>query len=74
MCLLKDFDKKTFEGVALAFIVLGAALFAYGLIAWIYNLAAEQTVLVFPSIKVIGGAVIMLLAYIVLELELLRKK
>ncbi len=69
-----DPHKASFYGVALGLIVVGAAIFALGLVGWLCNYYTGITLLSIPSIKVIGGAVVIALGYIVLELELLRKK
>ncbi len=65
---------KTFVGVAVAFILVGAAIFAFGLVGWLVNSMLEETVNALPSMKVIGGLVVMALGYIQLELGLLRNK
>ena len=70
----KDPKTATFYGVAMLLILFGVAIFAYGLIQWIYNTWTSQVCWAFPSLKVIGGLTVMALGYIVLELELLRKK
>lgn len=70
----RDPGKATFYGVALALIVLGAAIFALGLVGWLCNYYAGGTLLSIPSVKVMGGAIITALGYILLELELMRKK
>lgn len=66
--------KRSFANVAMAFILVGAAILSYGMVAWIYNVVLEANLIAFPSIKIIGGLVIMALGYIQLEIELLRKK
>jgi cytochrome b561 len=67
-------EDHTYVAVALTFILLGAAIFAFGVIGWLINTAANQNVMSFPSMKVVGGIVIMSLGYIQMELGLLRKK
>lgn len=67
-------EDNSYVAVALTFIMLGAGVFSFGLVGWLVNTAAEQTMVAFPSVKVIGGLVIMCLGYIQLELGLLRKK
>lgn len=69
-----DPSKSSFNGVALSIIIVGAAIFALGLAGWLCNYYTDNTLLSIPSLKVMGGAVIVALGYIVLELELLRKK
>jgi hypothetical protein len=70
----RDPSKASFYGVALALIILGAAVFALGLVGWLCNYYSESTVLSIPSVKVMGGAIITALGYILLELEMIRKK
>jgi len=65
---------KTFFGVAIIMILIGAALFAIGVVAWIANNYTNSTIISIPSLKVMGGLVTMALGYIILELELIRKK
>ena len=62
-----------FYGVALAAILFGAALMAYGIVGWFGNTFEWfDRAFAMPSLKVIGGAVIIILGYIHLELELMR--
>ncbi|MCX6806700.1 MAG: hypothetical protein NT135_01085 [Candidatus Berkelbacteria bacterium] len=70
----KDPQTASFYGVALMLILIGIGIFAYGMAGWLYNTWTSQTCWAFPSIKVMGGLIIMALGYIQLELELLRKK
>jgi ABC-type transport system involved in cytochrome bd biosynthesis fused ATPase/permease subunit len=65
---------KSFVAVALSVIFIGAAIFAFGVSGWLINFAQEETIVAFPSIKVMGGLIIMSLGYIQLELGLLRNK
>lgn len=64
-----------FFGVALAIILFGAAVMAFGVVGWLGNTYEwwDKTV-AFPSLKIIGGACIIALGYIHLELELIRSK
>ncbi len=66
--------EKSFVSVAMTFILIGAAMFAYGLVAWLINVINQNVCFVFPAIKVIGGLIIMALGYIQLEIELFRQK
>ena len=66
--------KATFYGVALLLIIIGAGLFAIGAVSWILNCYLDTTVVSIPSLKLMGGLVVMALGYIILELELIRKK
>lgn len=72
--LFRKHQDKTFVGVAISFILIGAAIFTFGSMAWLVNSLLEQTVNSMPSAKVIGGLVIMALGYIQLEIGLLRNK
>jgi hypothetical protein len=65
---------KSYVAVAVAVILFGAAVFAFGMASWLINLAQQQTVVPFPSIKIMGGLIIMSLGYIQLELGLLRNR
>lgn len=67
-------DDKSFVAVAVMFILFGAGIFTFGLISWLVNTTEAVTLIAFPSIKVMGGLVIMALGYIQLELGLLRRK
>lgn len=68
-----DPDKISFRGVGIFLIVIGASVFAYGTVAWLFNYFAD-TAFVLPSEKFIGGLAVLGLGYIILEIELLRKK
>lgn len=65
---------KSFLGVAMGLIIVGAFVLAYGGVAWFYNYLTSTTTNYIPSDKIIGGIVILALGYIVLELELIRHK
>ena len=67
-------SEHSFYGVAIGLIVLGIIIFVYGTVAWLFNIYSTDAGFYFPSFKVIGGAIIMALGYIQLELELLRQK
>lgn len=71
--MYKGFDPHApyFRGVAMALIIAGAAIFAVGGIEWITNFAAGYGFAV-PSLKMIGGLIVVALGYIHLELELIR--
>ena len=64
----------TFYGVAIIMILIGAALFSIGAVSWLVNCYTDTTVISIPSLKIMGGLVVMALGYIILELELIRKK
>jgi len=64
----------TFFGVAILLILIGAALFSIGGVSWVVNCYDKTTVVSIPSLKLMGGLVVMALGYIILELELIRKK
>ena len=73
MLFHKDRKNINFASVAMFFILVGIAIFTYGIVAWIFNVYNQQTLVAFPSVKIIGGAIIILLAYIQLEIEDIRK-
>ena len=73
MCFKPD-PNKGFYGVAMFLIILGIIVFAYGVVAGVYNYAVNQICFAFPAAKAVGGLIVMSLGYIILELELLRKK
>lgn len=64
----------SFLGVAMAIILFGAAIFAIGVISWIFNMVLGKTCFSFPMFKSAFGVVILALGYIVLELELMRRE
>lgn len=74
MWFSKKNEDKSFVAVALVFILLGAAIFAFGAVSWMINTMQQQTIVAIPSVKVIGGLLVMSLGYIQLELGLLRDK
>ena len=63
----------TFMGVAMALIIAGAALFAIGLVCWILSACGSFTSS-WPGAKIIGGMIVIALGYILLELEIMRRK
>ena len=62
-----------FQGVALAVIVFGSFVFAVGVVQWLYETLGTQFSSD-PMLKVVGGAVVVVLGYVLLELELIRIK
>ena len=70
----RDYNKISFHGVGLALILFGAIVCAIGLAAWLVSAFGGGSILVFPFFKVMGGVVILGIGYIILEIELLRKK
>jgi len=69
----RDPEKIGFSGVALFIIFAGIVVFSAGLVMWLFNYFGN-TAFNFPASKIIGGLIVIALGYIVLELELLRKK
>jgi hypothetical protein len=65
---------KSFMAVAICMILAGVVFFVFGVLGWWVNVAANQNLVAFPSIKAMGGLMIMALGYIQLELGLLRNK
>jgi len=70
----KKRQDKSFIAVAMCVIFAGAAIFAFGISGWLINSTQQEVVVAIPSMKIIGGMVIMSLGYIQLELGLLRNK
>jgi len=69
----RDYNKISFSGVGLAFIFTGAIITAFGLVGWLIQ-AFGGLAMAFPFFKAMGGMAIIGLGYLILELELLRKK
>lgn len=71
--MYKGFDphKPYFLNVAVIFILVGAGLFAIGLVEWILNMWWFYDFTA-PLFKVASGLVVTSLGYIHLELELIR--
>ena len=65
---------KSYVAVAMIMILAGVVFLVFGVLGWWVNVAAEQNLVAFPSLKAMGGLVIMALGYIQLELGLLRDK
>lgn len=66
-----DPHKSYFRGVALALILFGAIILGGGFAEWVLNIGQGFEFFA-PSLKMIGGTLILGLGYIQLELELLR--
>lgn len=71
---LEKAKRRSFFGVAMAIILAGAILFSIGLVAWILNSYSNSAVVTNPSIKAMGGLMIIGIGYIILILEEIRKK
>lgn len=72
--LFRNRKDKSFVAVAGAVILAGVVIFVFGILGWWVNITAQENIIAIPSLKVIGGLVIMSLGYIQLELGLLRDK
>ena len=70
----RDYDKISFKGVGLAFIIFGVLILGFALAAWVLRYFGFDSICAFPFFKVIGGATIIGFGYLILEIELLRKK
>lgn len=70
---VKDRSKISFLGVGMFLIVTGAAIFALGLVMWLFNYFGTSAYSI-PSQKVIGGLIVLGIGYIALEIELMRTK
>jgi len=71
--LPKDLSKAVFFDVGLFLIVAGAGILSYGAVTWLFNSIAN-TVFVSPSEKIMGGLIVLGIGYLIIEIELLRKK
>ncbi len=67
-------EEKSFLAVALAIILAGAVIFAFGVVGWLINVGQASNIIALPGLKVIGGLIVISLGYIQLELSLLRRK
>ena len=74
MFLKRDYDKISFRGVGLALIIFGVLICGAALAAWLLRYFGYENVCALPFFKVIGGVIIIGIGYLVLEVELLRKK
>ena len=72
--LFRHHKDKSFIAVAVCMILAGIVFFVFGVLGWWVNVAAGQNLIAFPSLKAMGGLMIMALGYIQLELGLLRDK
>lgn len=71
----RDYNKISFMGVGMAFILFGAIVFAFAMMAWFLQFFGYTPVnTAFPFFKAIGSAIVIGLGYLILEIELLRKK
>jgi len=71
----EDYAKASFKGVAIAFILFGAAIFAVSIVFWFFSYFWEMGCgMAYPFFKALAGLLVMGIGYIVLELELLRMK
>lgn len=71
----RDYNKISFMGVGMTFILFGAIVFAFAITAWFLQFFELSTAsCAFPFFKAMGSAVIIGLGYVILEIELLRKK
>ena len=71
---LEKSRKRSFFGVAMAIILAGAIIFSIGLVAWILNSYSNSLIITNPTIKAMGGLMIIGIGYIILILEEIRKK
>jgi uncharacterized membrane protein HdeD (DUF308 family) len=66
-------NSRTFYGVAMFLILIGAGTFSTGVVQTILETFFNWQ-FGWPLAKILGGLVILSLGYIVLELELMRQK
>lgn len=69
----RDPEKIGFFGVSILLILAGIILFSLGSVMWLFNYFGDTTFNA-PTLKIMGGLIILALGYVVLELELIRKK
>lgn len=70
----RDYEKISFAGVGITLILFGAIICGVAFAAWILQAMGANTLLALPFFKVLAGVMILGLGYIILELELLRRK
>jgi hypothetical protein len=66
-----DPKKRYFFSVALGLIVAGAGIAAFGIAEWFLDMYSDFY-FANPSLKIVGGLIILALGYVNLELELSR--
>ena len=75
MVTKEDYAKASFKGVAIAFILFGAAIFAVSLVFWFFSYFWSMGCsMAYPFFKALAGLMVMGVGYIILELEILRMK
>jgi hypothetical protein len=70
----RDFAKISFYGIGLVFILFGALICGIAFASWLLSMLGFASILALPFFKVMGGIIIIGLGYIILEVELLRKR
>jgi len=71
------FDKpegRSYLAIAYLSILVGIFIAVYGGLAWLINCYTQESSFYFPAAKLMGGILIAQLGYILLELEIMRKK
>jgi uncharacterized membrane protein YcjF (UPF0283 family) len=71
MVHLKSKADKSFFGVAMSIVVIGAGLFGLGIAEWLLNYFTQYD-FVYPMGKITAGVIVIALGYVVLELEWIR--
>jgi len=71
---LKSLKERNYENVALLFIIIGLFIFVYGLIGWLVDFLTQTNAVGDAFRKITDGAILTVLGYIQMELELLRHK
>lgn len=74
MFFKRDYDKISFRGVGLAFILFGMLICGFAFAAWFLRYFGFDNICALPFFKVMGGVMIIGIGYLILEVELLRKK
>ncbi len=63
----------SFVEVGATVILFGAFVLAVGLVQWVFDYIGLYS-FGYPVIKILGGAVVLTLGYILLEIDLIRRK
>lgn len=72
----KKHEDKKFQSVGIAFILIGATIFAIGFGSWLVNISMGENAIeiTYPFVKAMGALQIIALGYIIMELDLIRHK
>ena len=70
----RDYDKISFKGVGLGMIIFGTLIFGISIADWYLVTLGENGLIAYPFFKAISGVIVIGMGYLILEIELLRKK